>query len=106
MALSRSTRTEDELDEALERGLFRKDFFSFGWNKKSSRQQHLSSRLQYLLPQSFRWIGDAALHLLFDSTSLLKLDTEHLAEVHPYSVARQLLRDTTLLIFLTSFHRW
>ena len=77
MAAMIGSRTESELLDLVKTANFRKDFFSFGWQRKSS----LTARFQFLLPSFFRTFGDVFLHLVSEKDSILKLDTNHLKEV-------------------------
>lgn len=77
MAAMIGSRTESELIDLVKTADFRKDFFSFGWQRKSS----LTARFQFLLPSFFRTFGDAFFHILSEKKSILKLDTNHLKEV-------------------------
>ena len=84
MAAMIGTRGEDELYEMITTGKgFRRDFFRLSMqNRSASREDHwVTSQLQYLFPQGFRWISDAFLSLLVDRRNLLAMDTEHLKNV-------------------------
>lgn len=50
-------------------------FDFFGMKKRET------SQLQYLLPQSLRWLGDALISYFIDNDSPLRLDTDHLKHV-------------------------
>ena len=76
MAAMIGTRTGEELVELIEKGDFRKDFFSFGERKSDN----ISARFHYLVPQSLRWIPDMVMRMIFEKESVLKLDTNHLKE--------------------------
>lgn len=85
MAAMFGVRTDEEMRRVLDvenaedvkKSGIRTDFFCFGWQKKQKR----ALQMQFFLPQSWRWIGDALMGLIFDKQSLLKLDTEHLKTV-------------------------
>jgi len=80
MAAMLGTRSEDELMDMIDTGIgFRRDFFRLNFAQRSD--DHFSSRLQYMLPQSLRWISDALLSLVVDRRSLLAMDTDHLKNV-------------------------
>ena len=59
--------------EEYQKNNMRFDFF--GMKKRET------SQLQYLLPQSFRWLGDALISYFIDNDSPLRLDTDHLKHV-------------------------
>lgn len=80
MAAMIGTRTDDGLDEIFhpEYGhtKFRRDFFRYS-NIPTS---NIAKKLQTLIPENLRWIGDILLSFIFDG-KIVNLDTEHFKRV-------------------------
>lgn len=75
MAAIIGTHTDEEMLEMIDDANFRKDFF------RIKRRTNILSKFQYLLPQSIRWFTEDLVGLIFNTHSLLKMDTDHLSKV-------------------------
>lgn len=71
------TRTGQEMIELIDSGNFRRDFFSFPWQKDNITP----TQFQYYVPPPLRWFTDVVFKMFMSKKRLYKLDTEHLKEV-------------------------
>ena len=80
MAAMIGTKTDEGLDEAFHPEFghtkFRRDFFRYSSVPTSS----IAKKLQKLIPENLRWIGDILLCFIFDG-KIVNLDTEHFKRV-------------------------
>jgi TAG lipase/steryl ester hydrolase/phospholipase A2/LPA acyltransferase len=71
------TKTGEEMIKLIDSGDFRRDFFSFPWQKENITP----AQFQYYVPPPLRWFTDLLFKMTRSKKSLYKLDTEHLKEV-------------------------